>query len=352
MLPRLAQSSDICAILCASPAACMSGGWLPQDPKISHARCESFMPLRHSPGSELKKALDAFNPEVVFVPVERYLGYKGAPLVAMVQNMAPISGVKVACGLLDACKCLVQSYETGLAVRRAAAVITSTEYVKNAIAKRFLIPEDKIYTVHFGSSPGPDVGRKSSRFPWGSGDFIFTAGSLEVYRGLEDLVSILPLLQTKHPGLKLVVAGSSRPAAAAYSEKLRRLAAWNGTTDSIFWAGQLEDPELSWCYSNCAAFAMTSRVESFGLVALEAMAHGCGLVSTDSACLPEILGDCAAYYKAGDVSALTASLERVLARGDQERSVSSQAARKRASSFSWDRAAEQTIAVFRRVLKV
>ena len=350
MLPRFAHSREIAAILCASPAAFFSGGWLPQDPKISHARCAPFTPLKHGPGPELDKALNAFDPDVVFIPVERYLRYEGAPLVTMVQNLAPISGVQVACGLLDAFKCRVQAYETGLAVRKAAAVITATGFAKNAVLARFHVPPGKVTVAPFGSSARPCITKAPAAFASGGGDFILTVGSFEVYRGLEDLIAVLPRLQRGRPGLRLVVAGSGRPAAATYREMLLRLAARNGAQDAIVWAGQLEDPELSWCYSRCAAFVTTSRLESFGFPALEALAHGCGVVSADSPCLPEILGDCAAYYKAGDLAGLTAALEGVLMRGDKERRAASQAAEARATSFSWDRTAEQTLAVFRRAL--
>ena len=61
-------------------------------------------------------------------------------------------------------------------------------------------------------------------------------------------------------------------------------------------AGNLSEKEMSWCYKNCKMFVMTSRVESFGIIAGEAMAHGYICISVDNPCLPEIFRVAAVYY--------------------------------------------------------
>ena len=150
--------------------------------------------------------------------------------------------------------------------------------------------------------------------------------------------------------MKLAVAGASRLATTKYFESLKELAADLQVSADIAWLGNIPEGELSWCYANCAAFALTSRVESFCFVALEAMAHGCRIVSSDSPCLPEILGDTAVYYKAGNVPALSAGLLQVLSAGPRDGDVASSAALERAAGFSWGKAASATLDVFIRTL--
>jgi len=146
------------------------------------------------------------------------------------------------------------------------------------------------------------------------------------------------------------VAGGSRPETGIYLNDLKKLAAGLNVTGDIAWLGNISEEELSWCYANCSAFALTSRIESFCFVALEAMAHGCNIVSTDSACLPEILGDSAIYYAAGDEAGLSKAITAVLSRTEAEHAGFSAASAARATSFSWDKAAAATLEVFKKSL--
>lgn len=349
ILPRLAASKEIQAILCASPDMLEAGSWLPHGPKISYVSCSPFIPFRHSPNPGLAVELDSFKPDLLFIPIERYVNYRGLPAVVMLHNMAPFSGVKTGRGLKERIINLARLHETKVALERSTEFIVPTEFVKDFLVKKTGSPAGKITAVHFGQNPVPGTARPPSSFPAGD-KFIFTAGSMEEYRGLEDLISALPLIKGSFPGIKLVVAGGARPATMAYLDGLKALAGKLGVSGEIVWPGNIPEEELSWLYSNSAAFVITSRMESFCFVALEALTHGCNIVSTDSACLPEIFGKAALYYKAGEDKALAAALSAVLSRTPAERRVSSSAAASRAAGFSWDKAAAATIEVLKKAV--
>lgn len=351
MLPRLAASAGVEKILCASPAGMGAGDWLPSIPKVSVAACEPFRPFRHVPDGALRAALDAFEPDLLFIPVERYINYKNLPVVVMLQNMAPLAGVKTGAGLKELLVAAARRHETKLALERAASIIVPTEFVKNFLVAKAGFPAGKIFPVHYGHNPASVPSLQPGSFHFSGKEFIFTAGSLESYRGLEDLIRALPGLIEKRPGLKLAVAGGSRPATEKYLSGLKDLAAALKVSGDIAWLGKLPEEELSWCYSNCAAFALTSRMESFCFVALEALAHGCNIVSTDSACLPEIFKDSVLYYEPGDAKSLALALFTVLSRSAAERRAAGSAAAARAASFSWDAAAAATLGVLKRAVK-
>lgn len=351
MLPRLAAAPEMEAVLCASPDSMSAGGWLPQVPKVSYASCSPFRPFRHAPDAELAAALDAFRPDVIFCPVERYITYKKLPLVVMVQNMAPLAGAKTGSGMTESLIALARKYETWVAVKKAGAVIVPTEYVKNFLTEQNIVPPGKATAIHYGYNAAPAATRAPESFPFSGSRFIFTAGSMEAYRGLEDLIRAFPVLREKHPGIKLAVAGGARHAAMRYLNGLEKLAAELKVQPDIAWLGDISGPELSWCYSNCSAFAVTSRMESFCFVALEALAHGCNMVSTDSACLPEVLGDAALYYAAGDENALSLALSTIISRAPVARAAAGSAAIARAAGFSWDKAAAATFAVLKKAGK-
>lgn len=62
-------------------------------------------------------------------------------------------------------------------------------------------------------------------------------------------------------------------------------------------------------YSNAQIYVLSSRWEGFGLVLVEAMAHGLPVISSDLPTSLEIMGDFALYFKNGDIDELAQRLE-------------------------------------------
>lgn len=62
-------------------------------------------------------------------------------------------------------------------------------------------------------------------------------------------------------------------------------------------------------YSKAQVYVLSSRWEGFGLVIVEAMAHGLPVVSSDLPTSKEIMGDFGLYYKNGDIEELAERLE-------------------------------------------
>ena len=62
-------------------------------------------------------------------------------------------------------------------------------------------------------------------------------------------------------------------------------------------------------YSKAEIYVLSSRWEGFGLVLVEAMAHGLPVVSSDLPTSKEIMGDNALYFPNGDIDALASKLQ-------------------------------------------
>jgi glycosyltransferase involved in cell wall biosynthesis len=89
-------------------------------------------------------------------------------------------------------------------------------------------------------------------------------------------------------GLQLAIVGAADP--HVFSRGTPRFAAPN-----VFWLGTVSDAELAALMKDSLCLAFPSFTEGFGLPALEAMARGCPVVSTNAASLPEVCGEAALY---------------------------------------------------------
>ena len=92
-----------------------------------------------------------------------------------------------------------------------------------------------------------------------------------------------------------------------------------------------------------------SLYEGFGLPPLEAMASGTPVIVSNRSTLPEVVGDAGVIIDAQDEFGLRQALIRLVEDPGfwNERALSSL---KQAQGFSWSRCADQTLAVYRKVL--
>ncbi len=348
ILPRLAGHPQVEAVLCLAPVTLPIRDWLPVLPSVTFGSCAPFRFGRHHPDASLRRLVKQFSPDVIFAPVERYLHFTGVPFVTMVQNMGPMVAI-AGNPIYERLRYVLQRSEAKYAVRHASRVIAPTTFVRSFLVERWKIPTERLSVVHYGSVAKrfPGMMRKPTSIPdeW-TGRFIFTAGSLEPYRGLEDLIEAYSMLDGCHGISGIVIAGEARKTMIPYYNKLRIWMRRRGIAERILWVGHLDQGAMSWCYQHCRLFSMTSRVESFSIIALEALAHGCISVVANNPPLPEIFGSTAHYYTPKDPRDFARTANAVLSWNHIERQRASQLAEARAATFSWDTAAGQTVEVF------
>jgi glycosyltransferase involved in cell wall biosynthesis len=93
-----------------------------------------------------------------------------------------------------------------------------------------------------------------------------------------------------------------------------------------------------------------SLYEGFGLPILEQMACGQVVAASDSSSHPEVGGQAAAFFDPTDVDQMATVIGRLLA-NPGEAAQRRAAGLAQAARFSWQRAAQETIAVYDRVIK-
>jgi glycosyltransferase involved in cell wall biosynthesis len=113
--------------------------------------------------------------------------------------------------------------------------------------------------------------------------------------------------------------------------------------------GWVTRSELDDLYAAADCFAFPSLYEGFGLPVLEAMARGVPVATSGRSSLAEVAGDAALTFDPEDERSIAASLQRVLTDSSLRERLRA-AGCERARLFTWERAAELTVASYRRAL--
>ena len=354
VIPRMAINPDIESILCAAPSSIDIQSWFSFLPKVKFITCKPFKWMYYTLDDDLKKSLKEFFPDVIFIPVERYFKFNSVPIVNMIQNMEPFAENIDVNSFTDKCRLYIQRLVAKRAIKKADRTIALSKYVKEFLSHKWNIPEEKIGLIYHGIElPQLKEYIRLKNIPkdW-EGNFLFTAGSIRPARGLEDILEAMKHLILEKMNIRgVVIAGETESRMVPYRKKLEEWIKMNNLSSKICWAGKLSEKEMNWCYRNCKISVMTSRVESFGMIAGEALAHGCVCISSDSPCLPEIFGEAAVFYPHNKVELLAEAIKSVTKWDNYRHGEVSKKARERAAEFSWDITVERLLTEFKKAIE-
>jgi glycosyltransferase involved in cell wall biosynthesis len=237
------------------------------------------------------------------------------------------------------------------AVRRADHIVAVSQSTKSDLVRMLGTSEDAITVIYEAADPRMRPMVRSEALQrvqalYGVPDefilFVSTieprknvGGLLRAYRRLRDDYKLTPAL---------VLAGSP----GWLSEDVYTLVAELDLKPHTHFLGRVEADDLPFLYNAARCLVHPAFYEGFGLTPLEAMACGTPVVVSNVSSLPEVVGDAAILVDPKQDEEITVALWRVLtdpALCEEMR----QKGLQRAAGFSWRRAAEQTMAVYRRV---
>ncbi len=220
--------------------------------------------------------------------------------------------------------------------RSAERVICPSRFTAEDITERFGIAEERIRVI----PEAPALPQGSETPP--PGPYLLTVGDLRPKKNLACLIQGYRILRGAGLAHRLIVAGTD---ADGMAPELRRQAA----PEPVELTGYIPDARLDALLRGADALVLASRYEGFGLAVLDAMARGCPAVLARAGALPETGGDAAAYFDPDDPAELAAVVRPILEDG-AERERLSQAGRAHVASFSWERTAAATFAVYEELL--
>ena len=209
--------------------------------------------------------------------------------------------------------------------RAATHIVVGSNFTRDEVTELLGVSESKIRVIPYGvggSFTAPDG-------PASAGDYVLAVSTLEPRKNLGRLVE--GFRRANLDGLELRIVGAE---------------GWGGVQvagDRVRWLGEISDGELARLYRGAACAAYVSLYEGFGLPVLEAMASGTSVVAPAGPPYTEFADGVAVLVDPLDPDSIAAGLHEALAR----RSELGARGRERAKEYSWSRAAEAHVEVYR-----
>ncbi|GIW07637.1 MAG: glycosyl transferase family 1 [Dehalococcoidia bacterium] len=233
-------------------------------------------------------------------------------------------------------------------LRAADALIAVSEQTKRDVTALYGIPAERIRVVYEGVDPRfrpeNDPARLADlRRRLGLPErFVLYLGTIEPRKNLPALLDAYQLLVAGGEEADLVIAGRTGWLFEPVFAHVRRL----GLEQRVHFTGWVDDADTPALLSAARAFVFPSLYEGFGLPPLEAMACGTPVVVSNTSSLPEVVGEAGLLVPPTDVAALAGALRRVLEDDDLAAALRAKGLRQ-ARRFRWEKAALETLAVYR-----
>ncbi len=236
--------------------------------------------------------------------------------------------------------------------KRARLVITPSESTKEDLARIFRISKHKIRVIPHAADTHfrPNTSRKSwsrlrERFQLRK-PYLLYVGTLEPRKNLVRAVEAFSRIRPRFPDHRFYLAGD---VGWRSKELLQSLEAF-GLDGAVKHLGYVDEDALPALYSHAELFVYPSLYEGFGFPVLEAMACGVPVLTSKTSSLEEIAAEAALLVDPHDVDCLSEGMEHALS-DTRDRETWIGAGLARARSFSWERTARDTLAVYEEALE-
>lgn len=211
------------------------------------------------------------------------------PLTVMCRMLSPRTRIAVLCHGVEVWEPLPLLLRRNL--QTVDAVVCPSEFTKARVALLQWIPRERIQVITHGLAPGwqmlPMGGQPSK-----DGHRLLTvcrmsrSDNRHGTKGIDALLEAMARLKMKTPGVHLDIAGDGDDR-SRLEEKSRTL----GLQKEVCFLGRIGDAQLQEHYRRADIFVLPSSVEGFGVVFIEAMAHGLPVIASKAAAAPEVVID-------------------------------------------------------------
>ncbi len=236
-------------------------------------------------------------------------------------------------------------------VHRADRVIAVSRQTARDIVEFLKVDPRKIKVIYHGvdSQFRPDVplgfiSAVRNKYGLGTSPYILWVGTIEPRKNLQALIKSYGQLKTFHREYSLVLGGGWGWKYEEIFPLIRSL----GETVKV--TGYLSREDLIALYAGAYLFVYPSLYEGFGMPLLEAMSSGVPVIASNTSCIPEVVGEAGILVNPLDVLQMAGAITRVLSDKALHASLREKGM-ERAKSFTWDRAAQETLVLYREIIR-
>lgn len=237
------------------------------------------------------------------------------------------------------------------AARRARFVVAVSGNTARDVARIWKIPPERIAVIPEGVTPDYRpvedeslVHEVLSRHGVEQPYFLYLGG-FDPRKNLHNLLlAFKRFLFSRRNEFSLVMVGDRRGFEGYLDDEVEEL----GLEGKVVFTGFVPEEDLPALYTGAAAFICVSLYEGFGLPLLEAMACGTPVLASRASSIPELVGEGGMLVDPWDVQEISVAMQK-LVDDPVFRDELARKGRRRASEFTWDRAACAVIDLYRRM---
>ena len=233
--------------------------------------------------------------------------------------------------------------------KRADAIVAVSDATKADVVARLGIHAERIRVIPEAvdasfRAPARETGAALARDRFAvPGRYVLYVGQFDPRKNMDGLFAAFTPAADRDPDLRLVIVGTLGRLAGLMRDALAR-----SRVDAarVVITGEVDDGTLAALYAGAECLLHSAWLEGFGLTALEALAAGTPVVAYRAGAVAEVVGEAGLLVDERDPGALGEALVALLSdRSLQDRLRA--LAKPRAAHFSWDRAADDTLAIYR-----
>jgi glycosyltransferase involved in cell wall biosynthesis len=244
-----------------------------------------------------------------------------------------------------------------IAIKQAHLVATVSENSRDEISDYFGIPKSRLRIISEAARAVFKVlpinnGFVSTLQKHGlnEGDrFLLYVGGISPHKNIGTLIDAFKRMVDSGPGrsLMLVLVGDYKddPFFSSYPN-LKEQVSKLELDDRVIFTGYIPDEELAYLYNAATLLVFPSLEEGFGLPAIEAMSCGTPVAASNTGSLPEVLGPVGRFFDPTKPDEIAEVITRVLGDEGMRQQMKTDGI-ERSRSFRWERAAQETLAIFK-----
>jgi glycosyltransferase involved in cell wall biosynthesis len=229
------------------------------------------------------------------------------------------------------------------AVNRADHIFCISENTRRDLLEIHALPEERITVTYLGYDALPQTGLPAQVLV-GAAPYILHVAGRRGYKNFNGLLRAYAASPWLSSNFRLVCFGVG----ALSIDELGLIAGLGLSATQVIHVGGGDD-RLAALYKGAAAFVYPSKYEGFGIPPLEAMSLDCPVICSNASSIPEVVGDAGEYFDPDDLYSIRVSIERVL-QSSARRAELVLLGRERCKRFTWERCAQETLAVYRRLV--